>query len=124
MLSRSRARSSMILEARNSSRRWTTVRSPANLEMKIESSMAESPPPITATSSSLKKGPSQTPQVEPPLPTSSSSQALPRDSESLWLRAHGEDDRAGSVLLVPDPNAVDPAVGELDAGGVIGDEAG
>ena len=53
MLACSRARSSMIFEARNSSRRWTTARSDANFEMKIESSIAESPPPITATFSPL-----------------------------------------------------------------------
>ena len=78
MLSLPRARSSMILEARNSSRRWTIVSLSANLEMKIESSIAESPPPITATSSPLKKAPSQTPQVETPRPWSSISPGMPR----------------------------------------------
>ena len=72
------ARSSMILEARKSSRRWMVVRSFAYLETKIESSIAESPPPITATSSPLKKAPSQTPQVETPRPESSSSPGMPR----------------------------------------------
>jgi hypothetical protein len=54
------------------------VRSFANLETKIESSIAESPPPITATFSPLKKAPSQTPQVDTPLPPSSSSPGMPR----------------------------------------------
>ena len=49
----------------------------ANLETKIESSIAESPPPITATSSPLKKAPSQTPQVETPRPPSSISPGMP-----------------------------------------------
>ena len=71
------ARSSMIFEARNSSRRWTMVSSEANLEMKIESSIAESPPPITTTFSPLKKAPSQTPQVETPRPPSSISPGMP-----------------------------------------------
>ncbi len=67
----------MIFEARNSSRRWTTLSLSANLEMKIESSIAESPPPITITSRSLKKAPSQTPQVETPRPPSSISPGMP-----------------------------------------------
>ena len=45
--------------------------------MKIESSIAESPPPITSTFSPLKKAPSQTPQVETPRPASSSSPGIP-----------------------------------------------
>ena len=83
MLSRSRARSSMIFEARNSSRRWTIVSSSANLEMKIESSIAESPPPITTTFSPLKKAPSQTPQVETPR---AAELDLARDPEPLAAR--------------------------------------
>ena len=77
MLACSRARSCMIFEARNSSRRWTIVRLSANFEMKIESSIAESPPPTTITSSPLKKAPSQTPQVETPWPPSSISPGTP-----------------------------------------------
>ena len=53
------------------------VSSEAYLEMKIESSIAESPPPITSTFSPLKKAPSQTPQVETPRPPSSSSPGIP-----------------------------------------------
>jgi hypothetical protein len=77
MFGRSPARSRMILEARYSSRRWIEVSLSAYLEMKIESSIAESPPPITATFSPLKKAPSQTPHVETPLPDSSSSPGIP-----------------------------------------------
>ena len=45
MFSIARARSSMIFEARNSSRRWTIVTFEANFARKIASSIAESPPP-------------------------------------------------------------------------------
>ena len=67
----------MIFEARNSSRRLTRVSSLANLETKIASSIAESPPPMTITFLSLKKAPSQTPQVETPQPESSISPGTP-----------------------------------------------
>ena len=53
------------------------MRFSAYLETKIESSMAVSPPPTTITSRPLKKAPSQTPQVETPLPPSSSSPGMP-----------------------------------------------
>ncbi len=62
MFSASRARSSMIFEARNSSRRWTIVTFDANLARKIASSMAESPPPTMIVSRSLKKAASQVAQ--------------------------------------------------------------
>jgi hypothetical protein len=45
MFSVSRARSSMIFDARNSSRRCTTVTLEENLARKMASSIAESPPP-------------------------------------------------------------------------------
>ena len=45
-----RALSTMIFEARNVSRRWTTVTLVANFVRKVASSMAESPPPTTAIS--------------------------------------------------------------------------
>jgi hypothetical protein len=50
ILSFSRARSTMIFDARNSSRRWSTVTFEANFVRKIASSIAESPPPTTTTS--------------------------------------------------------------------------
>ena len=49
----------------------------ANLAMKIESSIAESPPPTTITFSPLKNAPSHTPQVETPWPPSSTSPGTP-----------------------------------------------
>ena len=57
-----RARSSMIFEARNSSRRWTSVTLAANLDRKIASSIAESPPPTTIVWLSRKKAASQVAQ--------------------------------------------------------------
>ena len=81
--------------------------------MKIESSIAESPPPITTTFSPLKKAPSQTPQVETPRPASSD---LARDAEPLRLGAHREDDALGQVLLVADPDAVKAAVARARSG--------
>ena len=68
----------MTIEARNSSRRWSTDSLSAYLETKIESSIAVSPPPMTTTSRPLKKAPSQTPQVETPRPPSSTSPGRPR----------------------------------------------
>ena len=53
MLSIAFARSNMICEARNSSRRWTIVTFDANFARKIASSIAESPPPTMIVSRSL-----------------------------------------------------------------------
>ena len=72
------ARSSMIAEARNSSRRWTMVTDLANLVRNVASSMAESPPPMTAMSWSRKKKPSQVAQELTPWPSSSCSPGAPR----------------------------------------------
>ncbi len=57
-----RARSSMIFDARNSSRRWTIVTFEANFERKIASSIAESPPPTITVGLSLKNAASQVAQ--------------------------------------------------------------
>ena len=62
MFSVSRARSNMIWEARNSSRRWTIFTFLANLARKMASSIAESPPPTMIVSLSLKKAASQVAQ--------------------------------------------------------------
>ena len=61
-----RARSSMIFEARNSSRRCTTVTLGANRVRKVASSMAVSPPPTTTSSRPLNRAPSQVAQAETP----------------------------------------------------------
>jgi hypothetical protein len=73
-----RARSSMILEARNSSRRWITVTFVANFVRKVASSIAVSPPPTTATSFPLKKNPSHVAHAETPWPISFDSDSRPR----------------------------------------------
>ena len=62
MFACARARSSMIFDARNSSRRCTTVTLPANLERKMASSIAESPPPTMIVRASRKKAASQVAQ--------------------------------------------------------------
>ena len=78
ILSLAWARSSMIREARNSSRRWMSVTLRANRVRKVASSMAESPPPTTAMSWSRKKKPSQVAQVLTPMPSRVSSPGTPR----------------------------------------------
>ena len=87
--------------------------------MKIESSIAESPPPITATFWPLKKAPSQTPQVETPRPPSSISPGCP----GAGLGAHREDHRLARWSSSPTKTPWMLAVGELDAVDVVGDEA-
>ena len=62
MFSAARARSSMIFEARNSSRRWTTTTFELNFARKIASSMALSPPPTMIVGLSRKKAASQVAQ--------------------------------------------------------------
>ena len=62
MFSFALARSVMIGEARNSSRRCTRVTFVANLARKVASSIAESPPPTTTTFLARKKAASQTAQ--------------------------------------------------------------
>ena len=64
------ARSCMIFEARRVSRRWITFTSVANFVRKVDSSIAESPPPTTAIFLPRKKNPSQVAQVETPCPIS------------------------------------------------------
>jgi hypothetical protein len=61
---------SMIFDARNSSRRCTIVTERANLVRNVASSMAESPPPITAMSWSRKKNPSHVAHELTPWPSS------------------------------------------------------
>ena len=62
MLAVSFARSSMIAEARNSSRRWTIFTSLANFARNRASSIAVSPPPTTIVGLSRKNAASQVAQ--------------------------------------------------------------
>ena len=80
MFSIERARSSMIFDARNSSRRWTMTTFEANFDRKIASSIALSPPPTIIVGFSLKNAASQVAQYDTPRPLSSSS---PRTSSFL-----------------------------------------
>ena len=89
----------MIGEARNSSRRWTTVTWSANFVRKIASSIAESPPPTTTTFFSRKKAASQTAQYETPLALE---RALRLEAELAGTRAGGDDHGPREVLVVPD----------------------
>ena len=88
------ARSSMILEARNSSRRCTTVTFVANFVRKVASSIAVSPPPTTTTSLPLKKKPSQVAQAETPWPISRVSDSRP----SSFAEAPEETMTASAVI--------------------------
>ena len=67
------ARSTMMGEARNSSRRCTIVTLLANFVRNVASSIAVSPPPTTTSSRSRKKKPSQVAQALTPRPRSFSS---------------------------------------------------
>ena len=62
MLSVSFTRLSITADARNSSRRWTTFTSLANLARNVASSIAVSPPPTTTVGLSRKKAASQVAQ--------------------------------------------------------------
>ena len=70
------ARSCMIFEARNSSRRCTIVTLLANFVRNVASSIAVSPPPTTTSSRSRKKKPSQVAQALTPRPRSFSSPGM------------------------------------------------
>ena len=121
MFSVSRARSSMIFEARNSSRRFTIVTREENLARKSASSIAESPPPtITRRLVLVERGVAGRAVGH----AAAAELLLAGHAELLVLGAHREDDRAGLVLLVVDPHRVRLAVGaRLDLGDVVGDEA-
>ena len=117
MLSRSRARSSMIFEARNWSRRCTIVRSSRELgdeDRVLHRGVAAADHRDVLA---LEEGAvadaagGDAPAAE---------LHLAGDAEALGLGAHREDDAAGAVLVVADPDGLDAAVGELDAGGVVG----
>ena len=72
-----RARLTMICEARNSSRRWTSVTFVPKRVRKSASSKAESPPPTTTIGFSLKNAPSQVAQAETPRPCRRCSDSSP-----------------------------------------------
>ncbi len=108
-----RARSSMIFDARKSSRRWITVTFEANFVRKVASSIAVSPPPTTATSFALKKKPSQVAQAETPRPIS-----LASDSSPSSFAEAPEETMTASAVSLPERVEGQPerARGEVDVG--------
>ena len=110
----------MIGEARNTSRRWTTITLVANFARNVASSIAESPPPTTTTVLSRKKAASQTAQYETPRPWSERS-----DSSPSWraFAPVATITRLGPVLVVADPDPEGP-LREVDLRHVVGDELG
>ena len=115
-----RARSTMIGDARKSSRRWTIVTLVANFVRKIASSIAESPPPTTTTSRSRKNAAVAGRAVRD---AAALQRPLGLEPELARGRARGDDHGLGAVLLVAD---VDPerALGEVDARHVVGEVLG
>jgi hypothetical protein len=71
------SRSCMIFSARSSSRRWTSQTLAAMFDRYSASSTAVLPPPITATSLSRKKKPSQVAQADTPPPWNFCSDSRP-----------------------------------------------
>ena len=84
----------MILEARSSSRRWTTVTLLAKRVRKVASSIAESPPPTTTMSWSRKKKPSQVAQADTPRPEQA---GLVRQPERRGTATGRDDHGVGEV---------------------------
>jgi hypothetical protein len=76
----SRARSIMIFDALNASRRWSRCTFDAKRVRYVASSKAVSPPPTTAISRSRKKKPSQVAHADTPRPRSLVSESSPSHS--------------------------------------------
>ena len=98
-----RARSTMIGEARNSSRRWTSV------DLRRRTSSGRSPPPSPSRRRrrprppcSRKNAASQTAQYDTPRPCSA---LLGLEAELAGGRAGGDDHGLGAVLALADPDA-------------------
>ena len=111
-------RLAMIREARNSSRRWTTVTFEAMRARKSASSIAVSPPPTTTSSRSRKKNPSQVgagAHAEPPQPR------LALEAEPARGCTGRDDQRVGAQLVAVGPHA-ERTGGQVDAGDVGGDQ--
>jgi len=110
----SRARSTMISEARRSLRRWTTVTESANFARKVASSIALSPPPTTRTSSPRWNAPSQVAHVEEAV---AHQLVLAVGADPASARAGGDDQPTGSQRLAVRQRELDRSpvhVGRLD----------
>ena len=113
-----RARSSMICEARNSSRRWTIVTLDANFVRKRASSMAESPPPDHDLALAI-----ESPAARRAVGDAAAVQLRSDSSPSCARSPGGHDDGLREVLVVADVD-LEQALGEVDAGDVVGEEVG
>ena len=114
------ARSSMMRDARNSSRRCTTVTLRAKRVRKVASSIAESPPPTTTMSWSLKKKPSQVAQALTPRP---SRLLFTRNAQVAGCGAHCQHDGVRLVGLAVHDDLLDRA-GEVEFLDVLGADVG
>src|SRR5215207_9812925 len=117
-----RALSSMILDARNWSRRWIRRTSPAYLVRKSASSIAVSPPPTTATLFSLKKKPSQVAQPLTPRPMSRCSPSRP--SHLAFAPVAIITDLASTGSSSPSAHSLKGAPGEVHTLNVIQEHLG
>ena len=98
------ARSAIIFDARNESRRCINTTLVANLVKKLASSIAESPPPTTAISCPRKKNPSQVAHHETPRPDKRFSFSIPI---SLYAEPVAKiTERANKVLPEPSFNVL------------------
>ena len=120
MLGRSAARSCMIFEARNSSRRLTTVSSSGELgdeDRVLHRRVAAADHDHLLV---LEEGPVADAAGGD---AAAAELDLARDAEPARLGPHRQDHGLGEVLLVAEEDPLDAAVGELDPVDVVGDEA-
>ena len=120
ILGLSKARSCMILLARNWSRRWMSVTLSANLVRNVASSTAESPPPTTAMLWPRKKKPSHVAHVESPCPSSFDSASSPSINDCAPVDTMIG---VGLELALADPDA-ERALGEVDTRHLLREELG
>ena len=121
MFSFSRARSNMIFEARNSSRRSTIVSSLGVLgdEDRVlhrRVAAADHDHLVALEEGAVADAAGGD--------AAAGELHLAGDAEPFRLRPHRQDHGLGAVLLVAEEDLLDAAVGELDAVDVVGDEAG
>ena len=114
------ARSCMILEARNVSRRWIRMTFDANLVRNVASSTALSPPPTTAISLTAEEeavagGARRQAVAQQP--------RLGLEPEHQALCTGGDDHRVGGELTIADHD-LERSLAEVDRGDLLGEELG
>ena len=119
-MSFARARSSMICDARNSSRRCTSVTLVRERVRKSASSIAESPPPTTTI---VLVAEERAVAGRAGGDAAALQALLGLEPEPARGGAGGDDHRLGAVLVVADPDA-ERALGEVDLRDVVRDELG